>query len=181
MIEGENAALIVVDIQGKLSEIVYESEKMLKQAEIFIQGAKLLGLPILWVEQYPQGLGPTNEVIARHLTEESLIEKTAFSACLNMEFIKEVEKLRNSILFVIGIEAHICVYQTVRELLELDWFIDVEVVVDAVSSRTLQNKEIGLEKMKSFGAQFTSVETALFELMKTAEHPKFKEISALIK
>ena len=179
MFSTNNTALIIIDVQGKLASVMHESEALLKNIEILIQGAKLLNIPIIWMEQYPKGLGPTATQVEQHLTEEEPIAKKIFSACQSERFQKEIVELERHQLLVVGIEAHICVYQTVRELLESKK--EVEVVVDAVSSRTCQNKEIAIEKMKALGAGITSVEMILFELMQTADHPKFKEISKLIK
>lgn len=179
MLQIENTALVVVDVQGKLAKIMHESEALLSQLEKMIQGAKVLGLPIIWLEQYPKGLGPTDEQISRHLAEEKAIEKVVFSAYGNEEFIQQLEKTNRKQLLVTGIESHICVYQTVRQLLEADY--EVEVVADCISSRTAENCQIGLERMLSYGAELTSVEMALFELLESATHPNFKEISNIIK
>jgi len=179
MLKVDETALVIIDVQGKLAKIMHQSKELFINLERLIQGAHLLHIPILWLEQYPKGLGPTSEEIKQHLTDLHPIEKMTFSACKNESFKEEINKLNRNSFLVAGIETHICVYQTVQELLKDDR--EVEVVVDCVSSRTLANKEIGLEKMKSLGAKITSVEMALFELMETAEHPKFKEISRLIK
>ena len=179
MLQIDDTALVIVDVQGKLAKIMHESEALLTQLEKLIQGVKVLGIPVVWLEQYPKGLEPTDEKIAQHLTEEEPISKMVFSAYASEEFLTQLRGLDRKQLLVAGIESHICVYQTVAELLESG--NEVEVVVDGVSSRTLANKEIGIEKMKSLGANVTSVEMALYELMETAKHPKFKEVSNLIK
>lgn len=174
-----DTALVIVDVQGKLAKIMHQSKEILANVQTFIQGAQLLDIPIVWLEQYPKGLGGTLDEVKQHLVGNKAIEKMTFSACKTKTFQEEIKQLGKKSILVAGIEAHICVYQTVAELLQQDY--DVEVIVDAVSSRTLQNKEIGIEKMKSLGAQITSVEMALFELMETAEHPVFKQVSKLIK
>lgn len=179
MLKVEDTALVLIDVQGKLAKIVHESEELLINLQRLVKGAQLLEIPILWLEQYPKGLGPTAEEIKQHLAEMSPIDKMTFSACKNEKFQDELQQLGKKSFLVAGIETHICVYQTASELLNDG--NHVEVVVDGVSSRTSANKEIGLEKMKSLGASVTSVEMALYELMETAEHPKFKEISKLIK
>lgn len=179
MLKLDDTAVVIIDIQGKLAKIVHQSKELLDNVEKLIKGAQILDVPILWLEQYPKGLGPTSEQLKQHLTDQTPIEKITFSACKNEEFQEALNKVDKKSYLVAGIETHICVYQTVCELLSLGK--EVEVVVDGVSSRTLQNKEIGIEKMKSLGAKVTSVEMALYELMETAKHPKFKEISNLIK
>lgn len=179
MITVADTALIVVDVQGKLAEIVHESEFVLGQIEKLIRGAQILDVPIIWMEQYPEGLGRTNDRLLKHLENERYVTKRTFSACLEASFLEELQNLKRKSYLVAGIEAHVCVYQTVRDLLKRDY--EVEVVLDAVSSRTELNRTIGIEKMKQLGASITSVEMALFELMQTSKHPKFKEVLEIIK
>lgn len=179
MLQIDDTAFVIVDVQGKLAKIMHESEALLTQLEKLIQGVKVLGIPVLWLEQYPKGLGPTDERVSQHLKEEEPISKMVFSAYGSEEFLDQLRGLDRNQLLVAGIESHICVYQTVRQLLEADY--EVEVVADCISSRTAENSQIGLERMLSYGAELTSVEMALFELLQTAEHPKFKEISKIIK
>lgn len=179
MISVDETALIVVDVQGKLAEIVHESEFVIGQIEKLIKGAQILEVPIVWIEQYPEGLGRTNEKLLRHLQDERYVTKRTFSACLEDSFLKVIHKLNRKSFLVTGIEAHVCVYQTVRDLLKQNY--EVEVVVDAVSSRTERNREIGINKMQTLGASITSVEMALFELMQTSKHPRFNEVLKIIK
>jgi len=179
MISPEETALIVVDVQGKLANIVHESEFVVNQMEALIKGAQILDVPIIWMEQYPEGLGPTTDQLKRHLEEEKYVTKRTFSACLEEQFMEVIEEVGRKSFLVLGIEAHVCVYQTVRDLLQKEY--DVEIVLDAVSSRTETNRKIGIEKMRSLGATITSTEMALFELMKTSKHPRFKEVISLIK
>lgn len=179
MISVEETALVIVDVQGKLAEIMYESESVLQEIERLIKGAQLLEVPIIWIEQYPEGLGPTAEQLKRHLADEVYVAKRTFSAYLEEDFVQALEKLDRQSLLVAGIESHVCVYQTVRDLLAASY--EVEVVLDAVSSRTERNRHIGIEKMRSLGAEITSTEMALFDLMETSKHPRFREVSALIK
>lgn len=179
MLNVDDTALVIVDVQGKLAKIMHQSQELLNNISNLIQGAKLLDIPILWLEQYPQGLGPTNESIYELLTPNEAVSKMTFSACQTEEFQQQLNEVNKKSLLVAGIESHICVYQTVQDLLNHNH--EVEVVTDCVSARTLANKQVGIDKMVSIGAKVTSVEMALFELMKTAEHPKFKEISKIIK
>lgn len=179
MLKVEETALVVVDVQGKLAKIMHQSKELLANMERIIQGAHLLDIPVLWLEQYPKGLGPTDDQVKQHLTNLNPVAKMTFSACKNEDFIQELEDLNKKSILLTGIESHICVYQTARDLLQSDY--RVELITDCISSRTLANKEVGIEKMTSLGAYISSVEMALFELMVTAEHPKFKEVSKLIK
>lgn len=179
MLKINETALVIVDVQGKLAKIMHQSKETLTNIQRLIQGVQLLDIPIVWLEQYPLGLGGTLDEIKHHLVGNKVIEKMTFSACKTEDFQEEMNQHGKKSILVAGIETHICIYQTVTELVQQDYH--VEVVVDAVSSRTLQNKEIGIEKIKLIGASITSVEMALFELMESAEHPQFKKVSKLIK
>lgn len=179
MLNVEDTALIVIDVQGKLAEIVDESDFILRNIETLIKGAKILNIPIVYVEQYPEGLGPTVEQLQRHLEGAHYVKKRTFSAFLEDSFVEMLAKLNRHSLLIAGIESHVCVYQTVRDLLKQSY--NVEVVADGVSSRTAQNRQIGIERMKAEGASITSTEMVLFDLMKTSTNPQFREISALIK
>ncbi|MBD8037442.1 hydrolase [Solibacillus sp. A46] len=179
MLKKEEAVLVLIDIQGKLAQIVDESEFIIKNIANVIQGAKLLELPILWLEQYPKGLGPTDERIAEHLTDEKPIEKITFSAYDTEEFVRALEQTGRKKILLAGIETHICVYQTAAHLLANGY--EVEVLADCVSSRTAANSNIGLQKMVQLGATVTSVEMALFEMQQVAKGDVFKAISKLVK
>lgn len=179
MLDKEQTLFVLVDVQGKLAEIVHESEKLLKNLITLIDGLQILDIPIIWLEQYPEGLGPTTEKVAQHLPGIKPIRKMTFSACENKSFMNAIKASGRQQILVAGIETHVCVYQTSMELKELGY--EVQVVADAVSSRTLANKEIGLEKMKLMGISGTSVEMVLFELMETAEGEQFKRLIKIIK
>src|SRR5690625_659338 len=118
MLKVEHTALVVIDVQGKLAKIMHQSSELLRNIENLIKGAQLLDIPILWLEQYPKGLGPTSDTIKQHLTKNSPIAKMTFSACKNKEFQAELKQLDRNSMLVCGIETHICVYQTVQQLLQ---------------------------------------------------------------
>lgn len=179
MLKKENTVLVLIDIQGKLARIVHDSEFVIDSISRAVQGAKVLGLPILWLEQYPKGLGPTVEEIALHLTDEKPIEKITFSAYDTEEFVEVLEKTGCKNVLLAGIETHICVYQTAAHLIENGY--NVELLADCVTSRTALNREIGIEKMKQIGAKITSVEMALFEMQQIAKGDEFKAISKIVK
>lgn len=174
----EEACLVVVDIQGKLATIVDDSEAMIENVAKLVQVMKALEVPILWLEQNPSRLGGTALDIAQHLQGEA-IAKMAFSAWQEQEFVEAMKASGRTQFIVTGIETHICVYQTARQLKEQGF--EVEVVADAVSSRTKANKELGLEKMKALGILPTSVEMILYELLQRADHPHFKTVLQLVK
>ncbi len=178
-IQPEDTALVIIDIQGKLAHLMHEKELLFRNVQRMIDGAGVLGLPIVWVEQNPRGLGPTVEEVAGHLQGHEPVEKMCFSCGQSRDFMSRLEATGRKNVLLTGIETHICVFQTARDLLEKGY--GVQVVVDAVSSRTAQNKAIGIERMQMAGALPTCVEMALYELLGEAGGPKFKEILKLIK
>jgi nicotinamidase-related amidase len=178
MITMEDSALLIVDVQEKLAEQMHESSALFNNLSILIQGAKLLSIPIVWVEQLPDKLGSTHPDIIQHLPGKPF-EKSTFSAWGNNEVRSEVENINRRNWVVAGIECHVCVYQTVRDLLKMHY--NVHVVSDAVSSRKLENKKLGLQAMQTAGAKLTSTEMVLFELQKKAEGEVFKQLIKLVK
>ena len=175
----DNSVLLIVDVQGKLAHSMHNKENLFESIRKVIKGAQILKVPILLTEQNPKGLGSTIPEVAGLLTDLNAISKFSFSCCDNDRFMKDLEALAPKNVFIAGIETHICVYQTTRDLVNAKY--EVEIIADAVSSRTLENKHIGLEKCKHTGAKITSVETVLFELLKSAEKSEFKEILNLVK
>ena len=179
MITTEDTALILVDVQGNLAQSMHNKEGLSENLKRMVKGAQLLGVPILWTEQNPDGLGPTMPEIVELLPNQNPVSKFSFSCCGSEQFMKELKALNRQNILIVGMEAHVCVYQTAADLVNLNY--DVQVVADAVASRTLENKQIGLEKSKEAGAGITSTEIALFELLKIAKGDKFKEIIKIVK
>ncbi|MCB9058465.1 MAG: hydrolase [Calditrichae bacterium] len=179
MLNKEKTALVVVDIQGKLAQLVYEHEKLFNNVKKTIKGARILGLPIIWLEQNPDGLGPTVPDIAEELNGIEPLAKMTFSCAKHKPFLKKLKDTGCVQVLIVGIETHICVYQTAMELFDLGY--EVEIVADAVSSRTLENKNIALQKMRDTGIKLSSVEMCLYELQEVAEGDVFKQILKLIK
>ena len=158
----EEACLVVIDIQGKLAAIVDESEAMIANVAKLVQGMQALDIPIIWMEQNPTRLGGTTPEIAQHMNGQP-IAKMSFNAAMEKDVQEAVKASGRSKFILTGIETHICVYQTACALKEQGY--EVEVVVDAVSSRTKENKEIGLAKMQALGILPTSTEMILYELL----------------
>ncbi len=176
--------MLLVDVQGQLAQLMYEKEKLFKGLEAMIRGMKVLGVPIIWMEQIPSKLGPTSEPIAALMTGQAPvgqlpIEKSSFSCCGEPGFMDQFKALGRNQVLITGIETHICVFQTGYELMKKG--CQVQVAADCVSSRTKENREIGLSRLAQAGAQITSVEMAFFELMKEAKGDAFKQIVKLIK
>ena len=179
MLTPHDVILLIVDIQGKLAHSMHEKEALFKNLQKLIKGAQILGIPILWTEQNPEGLGATIPEVAHLLSQIQPISKRSFSCCGNERFMQEFRELNRKQILLAGIETHICVYQTAIDLLDLGY--EVQIVADAVSSRTAENKKVGLDKMKGRGASLTSAETALFELLKVAEGTKFTEVLKIVR
>ena len=171
----DRAALVVVDVQEGFRKAIPDFERVTRAVATLIEGASIIGVPVVLTEQYPKGLGETAPEVAEHLPEGTApLEKVVFSAAEAEGF----DLAGRDQVLVCGIETHVCVNQTVLDL--LDAGIDVEVVEDAVGSRTEENKEVGLHKMERAGAVLTSVETALFELLGRAGTEEFKRVQKLI-
>ena len=179
MLTSENTLLLVVDVQGKLAHVMNEKEKLFQSISNMINGARALGIKMLVTEQNPRGLGPTLPEIREHLTHIEPISKFSFSCCDNEQFMLELNSAKPQNIIIAGRESHICVYQTARDLVNLKY--NVQILSDAVSSRTAENKQIGLERSKAVGAGITSVETVLFEIVKDAQRKEFKEILNIVK
>jgi nicotinamidase-related amidase len=172
------AALAVIDVQEAFRPAVLDFDRVAGNVGVLVQGARILGLPVIVTEQYPKGLGHTVPEVAEHLDGISPLEKTSFSAVGADGFPAALAEVRDQVV-VCGIESHVCVNQTAEDLLAAGR--EVHVVGDAVTSRTAANRDLGLHKMEQSGATLTSVETALFELLREAGTPEFKEIQRLIK
>lgn len=174
-LDRDRAALVVVDVQDAFRKAVPDFERVALAASTLVQGAEALGLPMVVTEQYPQGLGDTVPELREILPEDlEPLEKVCFSAA-------EAEGFdlggRDQVL-VCGIETHVCVNQTVLDL--LSGGTEVHVAEDAVGSRSEENKRVGLNRMERAGAVLTSVETALFELVGRAGSDQFKAVQKLI-
>lgn len=180
MLTIDNTALIVIDVQGKLAQLMFQKEELFANLEKIIKGAQVLELPIIWTEQVPEKLGPTTPEIAELLLDSvQPISKASFSCWGVQPFKTALEQLNRRQILVAGIETHICVYQTTLDLLAQGY--EVHLVADAVSSRTAANRQIGLNRIKEAGATLTSTEMALFELLRVAEGDKFKQIAKIVK
>jgi nicotinamidase-related amidase len=179
MLDIKKCCLAVIDVQGKLAQLVYDKQTLFDNITILIQAAKILNMPLLWCQQSPAALGPTVPQIAQLLADNEAIDKSSFSCCGEAQFEKRLNSLSRQQVLLCGIEAHVCIYQTAIDLLQKGFH--VEVVADAVSSRTLQNKELAISRMRDEGVNITSVEMALFELLGAAEHLQFKQIAKLTK
>lgn len=175
----ENTGLIVVDIQGKLARLVHNSDYLIACCQKLIQGAQTLGLPILWLEQNPEGLGRTVDELLPFLNRQEAIIKFTFDACKEPLFMQAIEATKRPTWLVCGIEAHICVYQTAFHLKKYGY--DIHLVRDCISSRKPENIELATNKLAHHGVSITGLEMCLYELVQDCRVPEFKEILKLIR
>ncbi len=173
----DDTALLVIDMQERLLPTIRNAARVIWNCGRLIDGARILNMPVAGTEQYPKGLGPTVPELAQRLGK--LPEKTMFS-CRECEsvFQKLLDAGRRRLL-ICGIEAHVCVQQTVYDLLAAGW--QAYLAVDAIGSRTEQDYRIALDRMRSAGAVLTTTEAALFEWCGRAGTPEFKSISQLVR
>ena len=178
LIQKENAGLLIIDIQEKLMPVVQNAEQVFANTNRLIKGAQLLEIPIIVTEQYPKGLGNTCTSIEIP-TQIQPIEKMCFSCMQSDSVLQQLKKQNITSLIIAGIEAHICVLKTALDA--LDAGLEVHIVADAVSSRTIANKQLALERMRQSSAYIVSTEMILFQLIHEAGTDAFKTISRLIK
>ena len=175
----QNAVLLIIDVQGKLASLMHEKGQLFTRLKGLIRAAQILEIPIIYTEQVPEKIGKTVPEVAELFKNQPPITKTSFSCWGSDPFQKKLLGLKRKQIFVAGIETHVCVYQTVADLLEAKF--EVQVVADAVSARSCSNHQIAIERMKTLGAGITCLEMITCELLRTADHAQFKDILALIK
>ena len=172
----DKTAFVLIDIQEKFIPVINKIDKVIKNSKILIKGAEILGIPLIVTEQYPKGLGNTIKEIELPPNTE-IIEKLNFN-CLDCDdFVDELKKFESLVIF--GIESHVCVLQTA--LAAKKEGIKVYAVADAISSRTEENKQLAIDRMRQHDIEIVSTEMILFELLKKAGTDEFKDISTWIK
>ncbi len=178
----EKSSALIIDIQERLWQHIYEKNALAENTVKLIKGLNILQVPITVTQQYTKGLGPTVEIISRCLNDFNPVEKISFSCCDEPSFSKILSSYKNydkKFIIIAGIETHVCVQQTVTDLLSTG-FIPV-VVEDCVSSRKGNDRNIAIERMKYEGAVIATCESILFELCRYAGNDMFKQISKIIK
>ena len=175
LLDRERAVLVVIDVQEAFRKAVPAFADVAARTAILAQAAATLGVPVVVTEQYPRGLGDTVPEVAEHLGDAPRLPKTVFSAARAEGF----DLGGRDQALVCGIEAHVCVAQTVLDLLAGD--VDVQIATDATASRTAADRETALHRLEQAGATLTSVEAALFELLGAAGTPEFKTVQELIR
>ena len=145
MLTADNTVLVVIDIQDRLYRAMTDKERLLQNVLKLIRGVQVLDIPVILTEQYPAGLGPTLPEITQLLPDIKPVAKVCFDCCDEERFQQELESLNRKQVLVAGIEAHICVYQTALALLRRGY--QVQVVVDCVASREIENKAVCLTRL----------------------------------
>ena len=180
ILDPKTAALVVVDIQEGFRNAIPDFAVVSSRASTVVRGFQILGIPVIVTEQYPKGLGPTAEEIHFVLPDDfEVFEKTAFSSCGAGPFVAKLKELGVKQVVLCGLETHVCVNQTAHDLLERGF--QVHLLTDCVCSRFEHDKVAGLAKMQMSGVVPSSIEMALFELMRDSKNEHFNEIQALIK
>ena len=176
LIKTEKSALLVIDVQQRLLPAVQQSADIEQSVCDLIGVASELDVPILFSEQYPKGLGPTSDKVVAALPDAALrLEKLTFSCAADATCSEQIKAVDRSQIIICGMETHVCVLQTAAELCAGGF--EVFVVVDAVSSRTEENKELGLARMRQAGIQVVSKEMVIFEWLERAGTDSFRSIS----
>ncbi|HYV43219.1 MAG TPA: isochorismatase family protein [Myxococcaceae bacterium] len=177
-LERDKAALLVIDVQERLCAAMDRDQldRLMNRTVAAIRGARALGVPVIATEQYPKGLGPTSGLVKVELGDEKPVEKIEFSAAVD----EVMRKLGGrSQVMVTGMEAHVCVFQTVRDLAGRG--VQPYLCVDAALSRTDEDRRIGVDLCREAGAVITTVEAALFDLLGKAGTPEFKAVSNAVR
>lgn len=174
----DQTILMVIDIQERLVPAMSVADQVISNTNILISTAKEFNMPIITTEQYPRGLGNTVSQLKDNIDPNYVFEKTSFTAYTE-EVKHTLEKLDRKKVIITGMETHICVFQTIRDLLTEGY--EVFVASDGVCSRTKENYKNGLHLIENMGAVITNTETIIFDLLKAAGTPEFKILSKLIK
>lgn len=179
-LDADNAVLLVIDIQERLVPAMQQDVylRMRDTVSMLVDGANLLGVPVVTTEQYPQGIGHTVPELAE-ACKGTVIEKVSFGCCGEPTFLAALKELGRSQMIITGVEAHVCVYQTVLGLLEDGYH--VHLVRDAVCSRNKTDFVAGVINSGQAGAVVTTAETVLFQMLQKSTHEQFRAVSKLIK
>ncbi len=170
---------LIVDVQDRLIRHIHDNQNLIRRTELLLRGLTILGIPHLFTEQYPKGLGRTHPALSDRLHDTQKIEKMEFSCMANDRFRHALEATGRQSLIIAGIEAHVCVQQTALDALRDGYFVTV--IADTIGSRSPTDREIALEHMRCEGVRVSTVESVLFELCGVAGTDPFKQLSRLLK
>lgn len=174
MLDAKETLLIEIDIQGKLAEVMENPEALFENVRRLALSASELSIPLLVSEQFPDKLGPTREELSDALSHGTRLSKSAFSCCGDPDMVSAIKQSGKKQILLCGIEAHICILQTALELIENGF--EVFIAADAISSRNPEHKRLALERMRQHGAEIVVTESVLFEWLRDAAHPAFREV-----
>jgi nicotinamidase-related amidase len=179
LLSAEKALLLVIDIQEKFQPILSNAEAVIENTRRLITGCNQLNVPVIVTEQYPKGLGETVAPLKHALKAETpVLEKTSFGCGGEPVVAEHLKAAKRQQILVCGLEAHVCVNQTVVSLLAQGY--QVYLIEDAIGARDERNYHIAMKKLAQLGAIPSCVEMALFELMRHSRHPQFKAVQQLI-
>ncbi|MCH8529754.1 MAG: hydrolase [Saccharospirillum sp.] len=177
--DAQRSLLLLVDFQAGMSKIISQWPDLMDRTGLLIEAAQRLQVPIVATEQYPEGLGPTEDTLLSAIGLDNVLTKTHFSACLEPDFVERLRLSGKDTIVLAGVESHVCVLQTGLDLLAQGY--RVHLVADAVSSRRESDKAIAVEQFRSAGAVIGSAETVVFEWLKQAKTDDFRALLPRIK
>lgn len=175
----DDTAAVVIDYQERLMPVMFNKDSLVERSVTLLKGLNILGVPMFVSEQYVKGLGKTDSAIAEAAGTHKYLEKTEFSLCDNPEMMAEIEAMGKKNVIVCGIEAHVCVLQTVVDLKSRGY--NVVLVTDCITSRKENDKKYAIKRARDEGAVLTTAEAILFELLRKSGGDTFKAISKLVK
>ncbi len=178
VLDRNKSALLIIDIQERIINVMQNPEEVVKNTSKLIEGCKILNVPVFYTEQYPKGLGATVKEL-KDILENEAVQKMSFSCSGAGDLFEDLKSKNIEQIIVCGIESHVCVQQTVLDLLSNGFQVDV--AADAVSSRKEKDYNIALQRMSKNGAEVTTTESILFELLNVCGTDEFKMISKLVK
>jgi nicotinamidase-related amidase len=179
LLNSDETILVIIDVQPTFMKAIWQSERVLRRTSFLLAMANLMEVPVLATTQYADRMGSVDEVIARQLGDAVMVDKMAFSCASSDRFLAQLERTARTQVLLCGIETHICVTQTALELLGLEY--DVYLALDAISARDQDAHEAVVRRMSDAGVFIAHSESAAYEWMRTAEHPKFREALELVK
>jgi nicotinamidase-related amidase len=179
MLSIDDSVLVLIDVQEKLFRLMDDKDAVLQNLQKLVKGMNALGIPVIVTEQNPKGLGVTLPELTVLLADSTPISKMYFSCMGEPAFTAALDNVKRKQVLLCGIEAHVCVYQTAHDLLNKGY--GVHVIANCISSREKINKETALREMERKGVLVSSTEMVLFEMLRTAEHPRFKDINKIVR
>ena len=175
LLKATDSLVLLIDLQQKLAPAISDAKQVEQAAAWVLQVALQLDIPLVATEQYPQGLGHTVVSLRELLADDAVMQKIHFSAYREPAIVQRLTQINRRQIVVIGTESHVCVLQTVLDLLTAGY--QVFVVSEAVGSRTVENKQLALSRMQQAGCQIISKEMLAFEWLERADHDSFRQIS----